>query len=340
MKILVLRLSSIGDILLVTPFLRSVKRRFPESTVDFCVMEEYAELLAGHACIDNLIKVKRSSPPAELRSMNAGFKKEKYDITFDLHSSHRTSVLRRHTAPDILVIRKRHWRWMLLVAFGIDAYGEVVTVPERAIAAGSSLGLEPDNAGPQIHLTDAELVDAITRVERVHGVALDNTIAICPGSRHETKRWPVAHFAEFARRVIGETGLNIVVLGDASDRPAGTALGEIDAQRVAVLCGELSLRETAAVVSRCRAAVTNDSGLMHLATAMSVPVIALFGSTVRQFGFFPYNSCSVVHEVEHLECRPCTHIGRPRCPRLHMRCLNDIDPNAVYLSLRRVLELH
>jgi heptosyltransferase-2 len=90
------------------------------------------------------------------------------------------------------------------------------------------------------------------------------------------------------------------------------------------LAGSLSLMETAAAMDRCSAVVTNDTGLMHLATARQRPVVAVFGPTVREFGFYPLGNTSLVLEVGALDCRPCTHIGRSYCPKEHFRCMLDI----------------
>jgi ADP-heptose:LPS heptosyltransferase len=96
--------------------------------------------------------------------------------------------------------------------------------------------------------------------------------------------------------------------------------------RVTDMTGKLSLMETAAAMEFCRVVVANDSGLMHMATAVLRPVVALFGSTVREFGFYPYHSSAVVLERDGLHCRPCSHIGRAACPKRHFACLNDISP--------------
>ena len=95
--------------------------------------------------------------------------------------------------------------------------------------------------------------------------------------------------------------------------------------------------ETAVILSRARAAVTNDSGLMHMATAVNIPVVAIFGSTVREFGFFPYRSKSTVMENKQLSCRPCTHIGRKSCPKKHFKCMIEIKSDDVYQALNQLI---
>jgi heptosyltransferase-2 len=101
--------------------------------------------------------------------------------------------------------------------------------------------------------------------------------------------------------------------------------------------GRLSLTETAALVDRCSVVLSNDSGLMHIAAARKRGLVALFGPTVRELGFFPYGTESIVLEKTELSCRPCTHIGGPSCPKKHYRCMNDIEPHHVVHSLKQFL---
>ncbi len=334
MNILVIRLSSIGDIILITPFLRSLRRRHPHAHIDVAVMREYAPLLEAHPHVDGLVPVDRAAGIAGLRALNAELRTREYDLVCDLHNSHRSRVLRRGVAPELRVLRKRPWRWMLLVGLGIDFYGNAAPIPERYLSSVADPELLPDGGGCEIALP-AAVEEAVGRSVAQGGwTAGGAVVGICPGARHATKRWPEDHFLALATGLLRSTDLRLLVFGDAHDAETGRRIEALDPTRITSLCGTLSLQETAAWMDVCRVVVTNDSGLMHLATARRRPVVAIFGSTVKQFGFAPYHTPdSVVLELPGLRCRPCTHIGRSACPKGHLQCLVDITPAMVRNAL-------
>ena len=127
----------------------------------------------------------------------------------------------------------------------------------------------------------------------------------------------------------------IIVLGDDKDREIGFSSKNL--KNIIDSSGKLSLLETAYIISKGKMIVSNDSGLMHMATAVNTPVLAIFGSTVKELGFFPYRAKAMVIENSDLSCRPCSHIGRNTCPKGHFKCMNEISPEQVYAGLRQFL---
>jgi heptosyltransferase-2 len=169
-------------------------------------------------------------------------------------------------------------------------------------------------------------------------------VALAPGAAHATKRWPLDSWIRLGRRLV-ETGADVVVLGGPEDAEVATAvaagaragLATDGERRVASAAGKLSLQESGAVIKRAAALVSGDTGVMHMATGVGTPVVALFGPTVRQFGFFPYRAERAAVVELPLGCRPCSAHGGPRCPLGHHRCLRDISPEMVYDALCRAL---
>ncbi|MBC8145023.1 MAG: glycosyltransferase family 9 protein, partial [bacterium] len=159
------------------------------------------------------------------------------------------------------------------------------------------------------------------------------TIGLAPGARHFTKRWPADRYRELAQRLSNDDGARIVLFGGADDRSACASIAE-GLQDVVNLAGRTTLLESAAACDSCDVVVTNDSVMSHIASARRRPVIAIFGSTVQQFGFAPFRTPSTVVESVGLYCRPCTSIGRSECPEKHFRCMLDIAPEAVLSALR------
>jgi heptosyltransferase-2 len=132
--------------------------------------------------------------------------------------------------------------------------------------------------------------------------------------------------------------MQFVVFGGEEDKAIGSVL---EKNKGAInMCGELSLLETAYFISKGKVLVTNDTGLMHMGTAVRTPVLAIFGSTVRELGFFPYRSVSSIIENTNLTCRPCSHIGRNKCPKGHFKCMEDISSEQVYIELKKFIEVN
>lgn len=336
-NILVLRLSSIGDIILTTPFLRALRRRFPDCTVQYAVRREFSELLRYNPHIDRLITVDITEGRNVLRGLNLALTRERFDAVFDLHNNFRTRVLRNGVARRLHTMDKRAWRRLLLVTAHVNFYQTVVPVAERYIETGREYGLRPDAGPPEIHFPEDVRGSARLRL-RAAGWRTDTPlVGMCPGAKHFTKRWPAERWTELARLLFAR-GYHVALLGSDAERDTAEEIRAVDPSRVHDCTGRLSLLETAAAMTFCRALFTNDSGLMHMGTAAGRPVVAVFGSTVREFGFFPYNTPSAVLEVDGLRCRPCTHIGRADCHRRHLGCLRLItagDAIAAFEELMR-----
>jgi lipopolysaccharide heptosyltransferase II len=336
-KVLVIRLSSIGDIILTSPFLRVFKARYPETELHFVVRKEYADLVRWNPNIDKLITVDVAHGRKALETLNLALGAEGYDAVFDLHHHLRTRIIRNGVCRNIHHVDKRALRRLLLVSTHLNMYGDLVPVPERYIETASRYGIAPDGLGPELFFPDDIRESALALVHGRGPHASAPLIGICPGSRHFTKRWPLAKFERLASLLL-ERGFSVAVFGSAEDADAGDALHALEPVRVISLCGKATLMQTAALLAECEAVVANDSGLMHMATAVRRPVAAVFGSTVKEFGFYPYNSRASVIEVAGLSCRPCTFIGRRSCPKGHFRCMEEITAEEVLHVLHGMLE--
>ena len=160
-----------------------------------------------------------------------------------------------------------------------------------------------------------------------HGLGGRPIAALAPGAAHFTKRWPTEYWERLSGSLVAQ-GYDVAVLTGGDFRDEGALIAAGGGVHAASTAGALGLQETAAVLRASQVVVSGDTGLMHLATAVGTRVVALFGPTVRQFGFFPYRSPATVLEVA-LECRPCSAQGGPRCPLGHHRCLREISVEAV-----------
>ncbi|GAB4377079.1 MAG: hypothetical protein Kow0042_24250 [Calditrichia bacterium] len=161
-------------------------------------------------------------------------------------------------------------------------------------------------------------------------------VVVAPGARHFTKRWPPDYYAELIKLIYEKYGQKCILVGGREDIPIAKQIISLTADvPVHSVVGEFSILQTAALIERAHLVICNDSGLMHIAAAYQKPTIAFFGSTVQEFGFFPANSKAIVLENQNLSCRPCSHIGRSRCPKKHFRCLIEITPQQVLVEIEK-----
>lgn len=340
-NILIIRFSSIGDVLLATPLIRILREKFPDASIDFIVRREYAELLQHNPYISHLIVFDSSEGFEGLRKLKNELKHASYDIVLDIHNSIRSRYLRKCLRVPVRTIHKRILQRFLLIHFKWNFYNGIVPVAERYLEAASFLEIENDGKGLDIFIPQ----EIIARVEARLRENLKNrnfVIGICPTARHKTKEWLPDRFIALALRLHKDTNAAFLVFGGIEDRDYCSAIvdrinAECNDTAAINYAGRFSLLETASAMERCAIVVTNDSGLMHVAAAMKRKIVAIFGSTVEEFGFFPYGTRAIVVEQKEVRCRPCSHIGKEACPKKHFRCMNEITVDEVYNACKTLL---
>jgi len=336
-KILVIRLSSIGDILLTTPLLRLLSKRFPEAQIDFVIKSRFAELMRNNPHLHELLVLDTETGEEGLQELRRRIRMTRYDLVVDIHKNFRSFYLRRGLrGAAIATYNKQLLRRFLLVKAGLNLYREVIPVYQRYIRALRRWGIEDDGLGLEFFVDpQAERLIFLRLAERSGTRPL---VGIAPGAGFATKRWPAEYYLETARALIGDLQADILLLGNKADRditgPIASALGA----GVYDWAGTLTLQQSAAAVASCDLLISNDTGLMHLACALRVPVLAIFGPTTRELGFFPVGPQSEVIENETLACRPCSHLGGQRCPKEHFNCMREILPADVLARAVRMLE--
>jgi heptosyltransferase-2 len=343
-KILIIRLSAIGDILLATPLLRALRQKHPQAKLDFVVKANFAGVLRHHPEIDHLYELAPAGGWAELRSLGKRLQHEHYDVVLDIHKNFRSRYLAHAAKPRQVLRHHKHvWRRWLLVKTKINFMHEIPPIYRRYLAAAAPLGIVATPApGPERWLElfwrDHEEQEAERALAENNWQPRLPAVGLAPGAGYFTKRWPPEYFGELAAQFL-HLGKQVVVLGGRQD----IGLAQIVAKRIESapylsaemrarfmnLAGALSLLASAAVIKRCQLLVANDSGLMHVAEAVGTPLIAIFGSTTRELGFFPQLAVSRVIENRNLACRPCSHLGYRQCPRGHFRCMREIPPAEV-----------
>ena len=334
-RFLIIRLSSIGDIVLTTPLIRCLKQHYPNSQIDFVVKAKYAELLQHHPALHDIYRFPDHGGLSALWDARAWVKAREYACILDLHKNIRSLLLTRALGgTTVLRFKKFGYRRFLLVKFGINLYRRIVPVYQRYLEAAADLGVEDDGRGTELFVPRSVVEGLLSRLQ-LYGIETKKIVAFAPGAGYFTKRWPVDYFVILARQAI-EAGYTPVILGDRQDVPVARAICE-QAPGAVHFAGKLSLLESAALLQLASLLICNDTGQMHMAEAVGTPVVALFGSTVEEFGFFPVLENSVVVENRDISCRPCSHVGRNTCPEGHFLCMRSLLPEQVWQAALTIL---
>ncbi|MEO8445868.1 MAG: glycosyltransferase family 9 protein [bacterium] len=306
-KILVIRLSSFGDIILSFPLLKKIKEKLPECKVHFLTKKNYEDVLLLNPHIDKIIFTDE-----KLSDTRKKVSDESYDLIIDIHKNVRSIYLSAFNSKNVVRYKKENFKKFLLVKFKINLLKEVIPVWKKYILPVRRF-LKFDKLNFEI----TELT--FDRTKSIDG----KYTVIAPASRHFTKTYPAEKFIEYINK---NTGTRFVLVGDNSKKEE-LICSEIERSCINVvnLCGKLSINNLAGVIYNSSRIICNDSAVLHLAEAIGKKVTAIFGSTVREFGFFPQLEGSEVYENEGLDCRPCTHIGRDSCPKGHFKCMMEIE---------------
>lgn len=342
MKILILRFSSIGDIVLTTPVIRAVKQQVPGAVVHFCTKPAYRGIVANNPYVDKVHCLSGT-----LAELVAELKTEQFDFVIDLHHNLRTTLLKARLGVKSASFDKLNWRKWLLVNLKLHVMPRVHIV-DRYLAAAASLGVRNDGRGLDFFIAEADEVNVAAALPPVFGRGY---VAFAIGAQHATKRLPVERIIELCgllRRPVvllggpeDETTGHVVELafdeGAATSPPAAPTIPDspyyfpsksLKPQDPRTLiynaCGKFSLGQSASLVRQASLVVSHDTGLMHIAAAFGKEIFSVWGNTVPEFGMYPYRTEFRVLEVLGLSCRPCSKIGYAQCPQGHFRCMRDI----------------
>ncbi len=323
-RILLVRFSSLGDVLLTTPLIRALRARHPAATITVLTKQGWAPLLSANPHLDQVVAL---APGQSLVPLARALRRAGFTDRLDLHASVRTRVLRLLVPGAWHGYDTRRRERRQLITLKQDHYRDHLPVAERYFEAARHLEVIPDGAPAELFISpaaEARAEEWLTRSGLDPNLPL---VTFAPGAAHVTKRWPIRHWRVLAEE-LADRGYGVVVVGGAGDRVAGAEVVTAAPGVVASAAGELDLQAAGALIRRTRVVVAGDTGPMHLATAVGRPVVALFGPTVEAFGFFPYRAPSTVLQLE-LGCRPCSSKGGPRCPLGHHQCLEGILPDPV-----------
>jgi ADP-heptose:LPS heptosyltransferase len=318
MKILVIRFSSIGDIVLTSPVVRCLKKQLPDSEIHFLTRESYKDIIAFNPYIDHIHYLKE-----DLNSVIMELKKEHFDYVVDLHNNLRTLRIKLELRVKGDSVNKINFEKWLYVNFKWNIM-PVAHIVDRYMNTVRSLGVLNDEKGLDYFISSNDEI----KIEDLPLTHMHGYIAIAIGAQHATKKLPI----EKLKHLISLLHFPIIILGGNEDTIIGEELHLLDKYKVINACGKFSINQSASIVKNAKLVITHDTGLMHIAAAFKKKTISIWGNTVPEFGMTPYygnekleQSNSRIVEIENLSCRPCSKIGFQKCPKKHFKCMNEID---------------
>jgi heptosyltransferase-2 len=321
-KILVLRFSSIGDIVLTTPVVRCLKQQLPGAQVHFCTKRAYQTLVENNPYIDKtfFLEDKLGDIIQQLRA-------EKYDYVIDLHNNLRTRIIKLRLGVRSYSFDKLNLRKWIYVRWKVNAMPNVHIV-DRYMATVQPLGVQNDGRGLDYFIPYRDHVEADWLPETHR----HNYVAYAIGGQHATKKLPVLRMIELCWKI----NHPIVLLGGKEDRESGDEIVRaVGKHMVYNACGQYNLNQSASIVQSARVVFSHDTGLMHIAAALKKKVYSIWGNTTPQLGMYPYKTPYVVLERTGLECRPCSKIGFDQCPLKHFKCMNELPFDFEIRELRK-----
>jgi heptosyltransferase-2 len=312
-KILVIRFSSIGDIVLTTPIVRAIKKQY-EAEVHTLTKIQYAGLYQNNPYVEKVFSLEKS-----LSEVLKKLKKENYDYVVDLQKNFRSIEVRKYLNTPYGTFPKKNIAKWLLVNFKINKLPDVHIV-DRYFEAVKDLNIKKDNKGLEYFIALNDRVN----IKMLDEVYEKGYVAFAIGGQHYTKILPAVKVVE----IIKKLRFPVILLGGKDDYERGEEIVKLlPKKKIFNACGKFNLNQSASVIKQCRVLVTNDTGLMHIGAAFRKYLVSIWGNTVPDFGMYPYmpgdEDKFYISQVDNLRCRPCSKLGYKKCPKNHFKCMME-----------------
>jgi ADP-heptose:LPS heptosyltransferase len=316
MKILVLRFSSIGDIVLTSPIIRCIKKQRKDVELHFLTKQSFGFLFDSNPYVDQLHTFEK-----EIDEVVDVLKTHQFDIVIDLHNNLRSKRLINALRIKAFSFPKLNLQKALATALKIKSLLPNVHIVDRYFESVKHLGVQNDGLGLDYFLPDKDKINAHQRFPQL---GTSPFVAVVAGGSYFTKQIPIALLNQF----IARSPIPVILLGDKHDQKRTEPLVNNHPHLIDA-CGQLSFHQSAAVLKQAVYVVSSDTGLMHVAAAFKKKVVSVWGNTLPEFGMAPYlaREDSRIVQVENLRCRPCSKLGYSECPAGHFKCMNLIQVN-------------
>lgn len=320
MKILLIRFSSIGDIVLTSPIIRCLKTQIAHVEIHYLTKNIYTEILKANPYIDKIHSIQKNT--SEIIDL---LKKEQYDVCIDLHNNIRSNQIKSALKiKNTYTFNKQSIKRWLLTSFKINLLNNHII--DRYFTAVKKLNVINDGKGLDYFIPEADEI-LIANLPFTH---IAGYCVIVVGAKHFTKTIPLSKLKVLCQ----EIKMPIILVGGTDDYERAEQLASIDDFKIYNACGKLNINNSASIIKKAKFVITGDTGMMHIAAAFQKRIISVWGGTHKNLGYYPYqnNNNTVYIENESLSCRPCHRFGRANCPKKHFKCMNDLD-------MQKIIEL-
>lgn len=323
-RFLILRFSSIGDIVLTTPVVRCLKQQMPDAEIHYITKPQFKSLLENNPYIDKVHILKES-----FTETIQELKYEHFDYIIDLHRNIRTARLKNRLKIISFSFNKLNWEKWLLVNFKKNKLPDIHIV-DRYLETLKIFDIVNDNKGLDYFIPPEDEIDPSSISDELK----KGYVAVVVGAYHNTKKLTKNKIISICQKL----NAPIVLLGGPGDKQEGEEIKNAVGNNIYNACGVFNINQSASLVKQANVILTPDTGLMHIASAFKKKVISVWGNTVPEFGMYPYlpDSESEIMEIKGLSCRPCTKIGFKECPKKHFKCINNLDEDYIAQKLNQL----
>ena len=333
MKILIIRFSSLGDVLLTTPIIRTIRNNYPSAEIHFLTKKQFAPILENNPNINQIIKY--DSQTERFKNIIKKIAKNRYDLIIDLHSKLNSFWIKLFSGScKKITYNKRHlYRWRLTHKSLSKNLAPIKSTVSLYSTALDKLGIKLDEDKLDIFLpkNQNEIYSAFNIPHS------EFRISISPGAMHFTKQYPAKYYSQLIDIMINKFNAQVILLGRKSEKNLTTKISSNCKNKILDLSGKTGIIDMAVIIKNSDLFISGDCGPMHIAGALNKSQIAIFGSTHPKLGFAPINPNAVIIQKE-LNCRPCSLHGREKCPKGHFKCMVDIKPEEIFEKIVDIIK--
>ena len=316
-KFLIIRFSSIGDIVLTSPVIRCLKKQVDEARIHYLVKKKFSTLVSSNPYINKVHLFDN-----DLNKTIEELKAEDFDYLIDLHKNIRSSMIKLRIRTIPFSFHKQNLNKWLLIHLKINRIPDIGIV-ERYLDAVKTFDITNDGNGLDYFIPEKDFIST----ETLPAPFRKGFVVFAIGANHATKRMPFEKIISIIRNI----NLPVILLGDENDKTTGDQIVKATGNNVLNACGLYNINQSASIIKQSNVVISHDTGLMHIAAAFNKKIVSIWGNTVPEFGMYPYlpDPASKIIQVEDLKCRPCSKLGFEKCPRKHFRCMNDINTDQI-----------
>lgn len=323
-KFLILRLSSIGDIVLTTPVVRNLKQQVEGAEIHYLTKPQFKAIIENNPFIDKVHVLDKS-----IKDKAKELKYEHFDYVIDLHRNIRTARLKNKLKIISFSFNKLNWEKWLLVNFKKGKMPDVHIV-DRYLETLTVFDVKNDSKGLDYFIPKKDEVD----ISEISEVLKNGYVGVVVGAFHNTKKLTKEKIISICKKIEKP----ILLLGGPDNREEAEEIKMAVGKEIYNCCGNFKISQSASLVKQANVILTPDTGLMHIASAFKKKIISVWGNTVPEFGMYPYlpHPDSEMMEVKGLKCRPCTKIGFTKCPKKHFKCIKELDEDYIAKKIKTI----